>query len=179
MPAERDVELPARHRTCGGRGPCDESLLAYMGCVDVGGSRRRGGNDDRALAHGRLRCVTAIESCLRRYEFVIARNMRPAKGSEVPGELTLPRELSRRAPCGRSPSDSASRRPRRILTWVLAKMADRDLVWRRPDAVALVRAISNRLVSAAIASDPSMKRADAHSASLHRDVMTCDKSVVT
>ena len=34
-------------------------------------------------------------------------------------------------------SDSVFRRPRRILTWVLAKIADRDLVWRGHDAVGL------------------------------------------
>ena len=33
--------------------------------------------------------------------------------------------------------EAISRRPRRILTCLLAKLADRDLVWRRPDGVGL------------------------------------------
>src|SRR6185503_5498086 len=51
--------------------------------------------------------------------------------------LAFQREPARRAPRGRSLSDSVLRRPRRTLKWVLAEMADRDLVWRRTDAVGL------------------------------------------
>jgi hypothetical protein len=41
----------------------------------------------------------------------------------------------RRTPRDSSPSDAASRRPRRIFMWVLTKIADRDLVWRPTDRV--------------------------------------------
>ena len=41
------------------------------------------------------------------------------------GEMAFQREPARRAPRGRPLPDAISRRPRRILKWVLAKMADR------------------------------------------------------
>jgi hypothetical protein len=44
---------------------------------------------------------------------------------------------TRRPPRGLSSSESIMRRPRRILAWRLAAMADRDLAWPRPDSVLL------------------------------------------
>jgi hypothetical protein len=45
-------------------------------------------------------------------------------------------------------------RPRRILKWVLAKMADRDLVWRRTDAVGLGLLLAAVVASCARRDEP-------------------------